>query len=197
MINEEDHIRMQCILPGWQLQQAWKTVDKMDDFIEESIEYSYDEQLGYLTSCPTNVGTGMRASLMMHLPALVYAGGINPMLQTISKIGLTARGLYGEGSEAFGNIYQISNQVTLGPSEYKIINNIGIVAKQIMEKEKAARKAFADNNRLEFEDNIWRSFGILCYAKKIDIKEFMALISLSKPRQLPEAVLSLIPTVTF
>ena len=111
MINEEDHIRMQSIFPGCQLEKAWELLSKVDDIIEESVEYCYDEQLGYITSCPTNVGTGMRASMMMHLPGLVATNYINTILQTISKVGLTARGLYGEGSEATGDIYQISNQL--------------------------------------------------------------------------------------
>jgi protein arginine kinase len=177
MINEEDHIRMQSITPGFSLNDSWNVLDKIDDLIEENVPYAFDERLGYLTACPTNVGTGMRASVMMHLPGLVYAGQMGPMLQTISKIGLTLRGLYGEGSEALGNIYQMSNQVTLGPSEHEIINNINIVAKQIIEKERATRQALAQANGVDLDDNIWRAFGILRYAQKLNLKEFMALIS--------------------
>lgn len=177
MLNEEDHIRFQCILAGNQIEEAWDIIDKVDDVMEENIEYSYHETLGYLTSCPTNVGTGMRASVMMHLPALVYGGHINGILQTISKIGLTARGLYGEGSEALGHIFQISNQVTLGPTEKEIVANLQIVVKQIAEKEKLTRKAVHEANGIEFEDNVYRSLGILKYAKKLNIKEFMALLS--------------------
>ncbi len=177
MINEEDHIRMQSIFPGCQLEQAWELLSKVDDIIEESVEYSYDEQLGYLTSCPTNVGTGMRASMMMHLPGLVATNYINTVIQTISKVGLTARGLYGEGSEATGDIYQISNQITLGPSEEEIISNLNIAVRQIMENEKRAREALLQSNRIQFEDRIWRALGILTHARKLGLKEFMSLLS--------------------
>jgi protein arginine kinase len=177
MVNEEDHIRMQCIFPGFQLDKAWELLNRVDDIVEESIEYSFDEHLGYLTSCPTNVGTGMRASVMMHLPGLVATNYINSVLHTISKVGLTARGLYGEGSEALGDIYQISNQITLGPSEEEIISNINIVVRQIMENERMARQALVQSNRLEFEDRIWRALGILKHARKLSLQEFMSLLS--------------------
>lgn len=177
MLNEEDHVRLQCILPGNQVKNAWNTVDKVDDVLEENIEYSYDGNLGYITSCPTNVGTGMRASVMMHLPGLVHVGHINLLLQTISKIGLTARGLYGEGSEALGHIFQMSNQVTLGPSEDDIVANLEIVVKQIADKEKSAREAIYKKSGIELEDNIYRSLGVLKYARKLNLEEFMALLS--------------------
>lgn len=177
MVNEEDHIRMQCIFPGFQLDKAWELLNKVDDIVEESIEYSFDENLGYLTSCPTNVGTGMRASVMMHLPGLVATNYINSVLHTISKVGLTARGLYGEGSEALGDVYQISNQVTLGPSEEEIISNINIAVRQIIENEKMARQALVQSNSLEFEDSIWRALGILTHARKLSLQEFMSMLS--------------------
>ncbi len=177
MVNEEDHIRMQCIFPGFQVDKAWELLNKVDDIVEESIEYSFDENLGYLTSCPTNVGTGMRASVMMHLPGLVATNYINSVLHTISKVGLTARGLYGEGSEALGDIYQISNQITLGPSEEEIISNINIAVRQIMENEKMARQALVQSSKLEFEDSIWRALGILTHARKLSLQEFMSMLS--------------------
>jgi protein arginine kinase len=177
MVNEEDHIRMQCIFPGYQLGNTWELLSKVDDVIEESLEYSFHEQLGYITSCPTNVGTGMRASIMMHLPGLVVTKYINTILQTISKIGLTTRGLYGEGSDVIGGIYQISNQITLGPSEEEIIHNLNIATRQIIENERMARKALIESNKVEFEDRIWRSLGILTHARKLDLKEFMSLLS--------------------
>lgn len=177
MINEEDHIRMQCILPGLQLSQAWETLSQVDDVIEEQVEYAFHEKLGYLTCCPTNVGTGLRASVMMHLPALTMNKQMNIILQTISKIGLTARGIYGEGSEALGNIYQISNQITLGPTEEDIISNLTIACKQIVDKERMARKAFYKTSGIQFDDAIWRSMGILQNARVLELKEFMALIS--------------------
>lgn len=177
MVNEEDHIRMQCIFPGFQLDKAWELLNKVDDIVEESIEYSFDENLGYLTSCPTNVGTGMRASVMMHLPGLVATDHINSVLHTISKVGLTARGLYGEGSEALGDIYQISNQITLGPTEEEIISSINIAVRQIMENERMARQALVQSGKLEFEDRIWRALGMLKYARKLNLQEFMSLLS--------------------
>ena len=177
MINEEDHIRMQCILPGLQLNQAWEVLSKVDDVIEEQVEYAFHEKLGYLTCCPTNVGTGLRSSVMMHLPALTMNKQMNVILQTISKIGLTARGIYGEGSEALGSIYQISNQITLGPSEDDIISNLTIACKQIIDKERFARKALYKTSGIQFDDAVWRSIGILQNARVLEIKEFMALIS--------------------
>ncbi|NMA96346.1 MAG: protein arginine kinase [Clostridiales bacterium] len=177
MLNEEDHIRLQAILPGNQIRGAYDIIDKVDDLLEKNIEYAYDENLGYLTSCPTNVGTGMRASVMMHLPGLVHVGHMNLLLQTISKIGLTARGIYGEGSEAIGHIFQMSNQVTLGPTESDIITNLEVVVKQVIEKEKSARRAIYEKRGIELEDSIYRSLGILKYAKRIGLKEFMSLLS--------------------
>ena len=177
MINEEDHIRLQCICPGYQLDEAWRCLDAIDDIIESQLPYSYDENLGYLTCCPTNIGTGMRASIMMHLPGLVITGNMDSIVQAISKIGLTVRGLYGEGSEAIGNIYQISNQVTLGVSEEEIIINLKAIAQQIIEKERMAREALIKNGGVKFEDNVWRALGVLTHAQIIDLKEFMTLIS--------------------
>jgi protein arginine kinase len=177
MINEEDHIRMQCILPGFQLNKAWDMMSLVDDVIEDGIKYAFDEELGYLTSCPTNLGTGLRASVMMHLPALTINKQMNPLLQTISKIGLTARGIYGEGSEALGSIYQISNQITLGPSEEDIINNLTVTCQQIVEKERMARKALLKVTGIQFQDALWRAFGVLANARVLELKEFMSLVS--------------------
>jgi len=177
MINEEDHIRMQCILPGFQLDKAWNMINQVDDVIEDGVKYAFDEELGYLTSCPTNLGTGLRASVMMHLPALTINKQMNPLLQTISKIGLTARGIYGEGSEALGSIYQISNQITLGPSEEDIINNLTVTCQQIVEKERMARKALLNVTGIQFQDALWRAFGVLSNARILELKEFMSLIS--------------------
>jgi protein arginine kinase len=177
MINEEDHIRMQSIYPGYQLDQAWEILNKVDDLLEERIEYAYDEHLGYLTCCPTNVGTGMRASIMMHLPALAASGNMNAIVQTMPQFGLTVRGLYGEGTEATGSIFQISNQVTLGRSEDEILNNLKVITDQIIQQERKAREMLKKVNTHEFEDKIWRAFGLLKYARKLDTKEFMSLIS--------------------
>lgn len=177
MINEEDHIRIQAILPGLQITKALQLADEVDNKLEESLDYAYDEKLGYLTCCPTNVGTGMRASTMVHLPALNLTGNISKILQTVTQIGLTIRGLYGEGTEASGNLFQISNQVTLGPTEGEITDNINGVTNQIVDKEKEARRILLSNNKTYLEDKIWRSWGILKNAKIMSSKESMGLLS--------------------
>ncbi len=171
MINEEDHLRIQVLYPGFQLKQAWELADQMDDVLETSVSYAYDEKLGYLTSCPTNVGTGIRASVMMHLPALVITQQINRILQAITQVGLAVRGLYGEGSEATGNLFQISNQITLGQTEEEIIDNLHSVARQIIEHEKAARMKLMSESRTKITDRIRRSYGILSFAEVMDSKE--------------------------
>ena len=129
MINEEDHLRIQCICPGFQIREAWDLANQIDDVFENQLDYAFDEKRGYLTSCPTNVGTGIRASVMIHLPALVLTQQINRILSAITQVGLAVRGLYGEGSEAIGNLFQISNQITLGQSEEEIIDNLYSVVK--------------------------------------------------------------------
>lgn len=177
MINEEDHLRIQTILPGMQLLKAWDLSSKIDSLIEEKVEYAFDENIGYLTSCPTNVGTGMRASVMVHLPALTMIGYINGLLSTISKIGIAVRGLYGEGSKATGNLYQISNQITLGQSEEDIIESINSVIVQIMEQERMARNKILKESPFELEDKIFRSYGIFTNARMMSSNECMNLIS--------------------
>lgn len=171
MINEEDHLRIQCLYPGFQIREAWEYASKIDDIFEESVDYAFDEKYGYLTSCPTNVGTGIRASVMMHLPALVLTGQINRILSAVTQVGLAVRGLYGEGSEATGNLFQVSNQITLGQSETEIIDNLYSVARQIIGHEKAARERLLADSRPRIEDRIRRSYGILSYAGIMDSKE--------------------------
>lgn len=172
MINEEDHLRIQCLYPGFQIREAWEYASKIDDIFEESVDYAFDEKYGYLTSCPTNVGTGIRASVMMHLPALVLTGQINRILSAVTQVGLAVRGLYGEGSEATGNLFQVSNQITLGQSETEIIDNLYSVARQIIGHEKAAReRLLSTDSRPRIEDRIRRSYGILSYAGIMDSKE--------------------------
>lgn len=171
MVNEEDHLRMQCLYPGFQIREAWQQAGSIDDKFEEAVDYAFDETRGYLTSCPTNVGTGIRASVMMHLPALVMTQQINRILSAITQVGLAVRGLYGEGSEAVGNLLQISNQITLGQSEEEIIDNLHNVARQIIEHEKAARQRLLDESRIRVEDRVCRSFGILSHASVMDSKE--------------------------
>jgi protein arginine kinase len=171
MINEEDHLRIQCLCPGFQVKEAWDLANQIDDIFESHLDYGYDEKRGYLTSCPTNVGTGIRASVMMHLPALVLSQQINRILSAVTQVGLTVRGLYGEGSEALGNLFQISNQITLGQSEEEIIDNLHSVARQIIEHERAARQKLLMESRMRIVDRVNRSLGILSYAGIMDSKE--------------------------
>lgn len=177
MINEEDHIRIQCIEKGLELNKAFEIANNMDDKLEENLEYAFDEKLGYLTSCVTNVGTGLRASVMVHLPALRKIGELKKMIQTLSKIGLTVRGAYGEGSEALGSMFQISNQITLGVNEKEIIKAVNNIIVQLIEKEKRARRLLMEKDPLLVEDKAYRSFGILKNARLLNYKESMTLLS--------------------
>lgn len=171
MVNEEDHLRIQCLCPGFQIREAWDLADKIDDIFEAELEYAFDEKRGFLTSCPTNVGTGLRASVMLHLPALVITQQINRLLSAITQVGLAVRGLYGEGSEAMGNLFQISNQITLGQSEEEIIDSLYRVAKQIITHERTAREKLLAESRNRLIDRVNRSYGILTSAYIIDSKE--------------------------
>ena len=171
MVNEEDHLRIQCMSPGFQIKEAWDLANQIDDIFENQLDYAFDEKRGYLTSCPTNVGTGIRASVMLHLPALVLTQQINRILSAITQVGLTVRGLYGEGSEAIGNLFQISNQITLGQSEEEIIDNLYSVVKQIIEHERAARQKLLSESNHWINDRVSRSFGILSHAVIMDSKE--------------------------
>ena len=175
MINEEDHIRMQVMSAGFQLDETLGMADALDTALDETLHFAFDDRLGYLTQCPTNLGTGMRASLMLHLPALQEKGAIQPVANAISKLGLTIRGLYGEGSKSEGAMYQISNQVTLGISEQAAIENLKSIANQIIREERAEREQMMNNPR--FEDMVWRSLGILKTARLLTHDEFMKLIS--------------------
>ena len=177
MINEEDHLRIQVMQSGLNLQDAWSLIDGLDDELSESIPYAYSTDWGYLTCCLTNTGTGMRASVMVHLPALVMNKQINKVLHAISKLGLTARGLYGEGTEAMGNFFQISNQVALGRTEEELVENIERILKQVIEHEQSAREGLMTNNRLQLEDRVWRAYGILRHAQTISSNETLDLLS--------------------
>jgi len=177
MINEEDHIRIQTVFPGYNIEKAWDIADKIDNLIEEKIDYAFDENYGYLTSCITNVGTGMRASFMIHIPLIEMFGQIENLSQAISKFGMTLRGIYGEGSEPLGSIYQISNQVTLGKSEEEIIEALKNVTNQIIEQEKELKNNLLKERRVELEDRVFRSYGILSNCRKISSKEAMKLLS--------------------
>lgn len=177
MVNEEDHIRLQCITSGFNLEEAYDAADKIDNLLEESLDFAFDEKLGYITACPTNVGTGLRASVMLHLPALSTNSNMNRILNAVTQVGMTIRGLFGEGSKAEGNLYQISNQITLGISEEEIINNLKAVVSQIIEKEYWFREQLLRNHKLELEDKIHRSLGILRSAVLLESKECLNLIS--------------------
>lgn len=177
MLNEEDHIRIQCIKPGLQLVEALNLADKIDDWLEQKIDYAYHLEMGYLTSCPTNIGTGLRASVMLHLPGMVLTQQMKRIIPAINHLGLVVRGIYGEGSEAQGNIFQISNQITLGKSEKDIVEELISVVHQLIEQEKQARKALVESSNIELEDRIYRSFGILCHSRIIETKEAAECLS--------------------
>lgn len=177
MINEEDHLRIQCLLPGLQLKKAWSLVDRVDDGLEKSIEYAFSEKYGYLTACPTNAGTGLRASVMLHLPGLVLLNQVRGIFANISKLGFAVRGLYGEGTEALGNLFQISNQVTMGHTEEDIINSLMSVAGQLILQERGARRLLLRERREQLQDRVGRSYGILKHARIISSEESMRRLS--------------------
>lgn len=178
MINEEDHLRIQVMQSGFNLTEAWRHANRIDDELSKKLKFSYSPEWGYLTACPTNVGTGLRASVMLHLPALVMTKQVNRVIQAISKLGMTARGLFGEGTEAEGNFFQISNQVTLGASEENIIDNIERIIRQVIGHEENARKSLMKQNREVLQDKIWRANGTLKSAHIISSKETINLLSL-------------------
>jgi protein arginine kinase len=178
MINEEDHLRMQAIRPGLQLAAAFIALSELDSELEESLDFAFDPTLGYLTTCPTNLGTGLRASAMLHLPALVLSDQIGQVLQAVSKIGLAVRGLYGEGTESLGNLYQISNQSTLGESEETIIRRLERVIAEVAAHEHNAREKLIEDDPGMVADRIGRAYGILRHAHMIESKESLNLLSL-------------------
>ncbi|WP_102264835.1 protein arginine kinase [Mesobacillus jeotgali] len=177
MINEEDHVRIQCLFPGFQLSEALRAANEIDDWLEDYVNYAFDEKFGYLTSCPTNVGTGLRASVMMHLPGLVLTQQMNRIVPAINQLGLVVRGIYGEGSEALGNIFQISNQITLGKSEEDIVDDLKSVVSQIISQERSAREALAKTSNIQLEDRVFRSYGTLAYSRIIETKEAARCLS--------------------
>jgi protein arginine kinase len=168
---------MQVLLPGLQLEEGWDLASKIDDVLEESINYAFNENMGYLTACPTNTGTGMRASVMVHLPALVLTNQFNRVSQALNQLGLAVRGIYGEGTEVVGNMVQISNQLTLGKSEEHIIESLKGMTKEIINKEKQTRDALVSGNRTVLEDKVCRSYGLLTKARIISSRELMELLS--------------------
>jgi protein arginine kinase len=180
MINEEDHLRMQALLPGLQIREAWKTIDGIDSRLEKKLEYAFSPKLGYLTACPTNLGTGIRVSAMLHLPGLVLGEQVNPIIQAVNKLGLAVRGLYGEGTEALGNVFQVSNQMTLGESEPEIVERLSKVVAQLIEHEENARQILLEKKPKAVFNHVGRAYGILANAHSISSKETMNLLSLIK-----------------
>ena len=175
MINEEDHVRIQVIQSGMKLEDAFSLADKIDTLLDERLNFAFNEKLGYLTQCPTNIGTGMRASLMLHLPALQESGVMGKLTGSLSKLGIVIRGMYGEGSEPYGAVYQLSNQVTLGITEQEAIKNLRDIAMQLVAQERNAREKLSEN--INILDDIFRSYGILLYAKLVSNSECMKLLS--------------------
>ena len=202
MLEEEDHIRLQVMKPGLSLSEAYAEADRLDNAINEKVKFAFDERLGYLTECPTNLGTGMRASVMLHLPALTALGRMNTLASTVSKLGLTIRGAYGEGSASMGDLYQLSNQVTLGITEKGAIENLKTIVLQLASQERAARTELLKS--VETEDTVYRAYGVLKSARLLGTKEFMQLASRVRmgavggllsvdPKQLNELMVSLQP----
>jgi protein arginine kinase len=177
MVNEEDHLRIQVMLSGMALYDVWERINELDDRLEEQLTYAFNPQLGYLTACPTNVGTGIRVGVMLHLPALVQAKQIEKVFRALHKINLAVRGLYGEGTQAFGDFYQISNQQTLGKSEADLIRNLTDVVPQIITYERTARQALVSERRQHLHDQVSRAYGVLKTAHTISSEETMHLLS--------------------
>ena len=178
MVNEEDHLRIQMMQSGCNLDAVWEVINKIDNALADKLPYAFLPEWGFLTACPTNAGTAMRGSVMLHLPALVMTRQINKVLMAISKLSFASRGFYGEGTQAIGNFYQISNQVSLGHSEQDIIQNINGLIRQIVDQEEQARQALLVQNRLMLEDKVCRAWGILKHSRSISSQETIELMSM-------------------
>ena len=174
MVGEEDHIRIQVILGGLNIDAAYNIADEIDTLLYNSLDFAFDSKLGFLTECPTNLGTGLRASVMLHLPALETSGEMESLSQSISKIGFTVRGMYGEGTKSLASLYQISNQITLGLSEKNALDNLKIITAQLIEKEKEIRDGY---NKLKIEDLCFRALGLLQNSRILSSEEAMNLLS--------------------
>lgn len=177
MVNEEDHLRIQLLMPAFQLEETWKAADLLDDALEQKLDFAFHEEKGYLTACPTNLGTGLRASVMIHLPALVLTDQAKKILGSLSQLGLTVRGFYGEGTEAQGNLYQISNQVTLGLAEEEIVSNLSVVVQQLIDQERAARQRLKEEFYHQVDDKVNRAYGLLSHARSMSSEEALKLLS--------------------
>jgi protein arginine kinase len=177
MVNEEDHLRLQRVVSGLDLRSAWDSLDRIDESLGQVLPYAFHHEFGFLTSCPTNVGTGLRASVLVHLPGLVLTKEIGKVLQGLSQVGLTFRGLYGEGSEVVGNFFQISNQTTLGKGEEELVDHLDRIVRQVISYESQARHVLLRDARAVTEDKIWRAYGLLRYARSLSFEELMNLLS--------------------
>jgi protein arginine kinase len=177
MINEEDHLRIQAITPGFSLEGALGLANQMDDYLEEHLDLCFDESYGYLTACPTNAGTGLRASVMLHLPGLAMVDQVKKVLSALTHIGISIRGLYGEGTESVGDIYQISNSVTLGRTEADLSSNLKSVCRQVIERERLVRESLLKDSKVQLEDRVCRSYGILSQARMLSSQEALKLLS--------------------
>jgi len=177
MINEEDHMRIQAIEPGLSVERAFKKIDKLDNELDKNLNYAFSEKFGYLTACPTNVGTGLRVSVMVHLPGLVHNKDIGRVIDGLRNMRLTVRGIYGEGSEFMGNLFQISNSITLGLSEKDTVSNLEAHVRKVLDFERKAREVLLNKARTLLEDKIWRAYGILKSARLLSSKEAMSLMS--------------------
>lgn len=177
MLNEEDHLRLQGLCSGFDLQAAYHQVEQLDGELGQRLPFAFHPEFGYLTSCPTNVGTGLRASVLIHLPGLVLTKEISKVLQGLAQVGLTFRGLYGEGSEVVGNFFQLSNQTTLGKSEPELLDHLGKMVRQVMEYEEQARAVLRRDVPTIIEDKVWRAYGLLRHARRLSFEETMNLLS--------------------
>ena len=177
MTNEEDHLRIQGIRSGFQMRHTWEMVDEIDDALSGGLSFAFSPRFGYLTACPTNVGTGIRVSVMLHLPALSISRHLEKVFNSVAKMGLVVRGLYGEGTQAYGDLYQISNQVTLGKSEEEIMGSVDVAIPRVVEYERRARHKLLTDKRHELEDRVWRSYGMLRHARTISSEETLHLLS--------------------
>ncbi|MBN1825916.1 MAG: protein arginine kinase [Candidatus Eisenbacteria bacterium] len=177
LINEEDHMRIQSMRPGFELDGAWRTADRIDDEMSERLDVAYTEEWGFLTACPTNTGTGMRASVLIHLPALALTKQISKVLRGITQVGLAVRGMFGEHSEMTGNFYQISNQTTLGVSEADTLDSLGRVTRQIIDHERSASESLLESFRPQVEDKVYRAYGLLTHCRVVSSQEVLSLLS--------------------
>jgi protein arginine kinase len=177
MINEEDHLRLQAMSSGFQLAEAWRAADAADDELNQALDFAFSDEIGFLTSCPTNTGTGLRASVLIHLPALVLLQEIHKVLKSVMQVGLNVRGLYGEHSEVMGNLFQVSNQTTLGQSERDSIETLERVTRQVIGTEEKARERLTRDARIQTEDKVWRAYGLLRYCRSVSSQEVINLCS--------------------